>query len=99
MIGEATQHIAVLSIAIHIPMAQSLKQKRTILKSLKDKVRAKFNVSIAEVDGLDKWQTTTLAFAMIGTNNRRMNGCLDNILSFVDGFLGCDICDHIIEFY
>ena len=99
MIQDCTQHLGVLSIAIHIPAAQSLKEKRFVLKSLKDKVRNKFNVSVAELDGQDKWQTSTLGFAMINNDGRYVNSCLSNILSFVEGFSGLDVCDHQIEFY
>ena len=95
---EFTQHIGVLYINVHIPMSQSLKDKRMVLKSLKDRIRHKFNVSIAELDGRDKWQTATLAFAMIGNDNRYLDQCLQNILSDAQRQNGMEICDHQIEF-
>jgi len=98
MIEDYTQHLGVLSIAVHIPAAQSLKDKRSVLKSLKDQVRRKFNVSIAELDGQDKWQVSTLGFAMINSDNRYIDSHLAHILSFVEGFPGLDICDSAIEF-
>ena len=99
MIENYTQHLGVLSVAVHIPAAQSLKEKRSVLKSLKDQVRNKFNVSIAELDGQDKWQVATLGFAMINSNNRYLDSCLANILAFIEGFGRLDVCDHDIEFY
>ena len=99
MIQEETQHIAVLSVSLHIPAAQSLKDKRTVLKSLKDRVHKKFNVSIAELGGQDKWQVTTLGFAMIGNDNRHMDASLQNLLSFIEKQHGCELCEHQIEFY
>ena len=99
MIEDYTQHLGVLSVAIHIPSAQSLKEKRHVLRSLKDKVRTKFNVSIAELDSQDKWQVSTLGFAMINNDNRYLNSCLSNVLSFVENFAGLEVCDHHIEFY
>ncbi len=95
---EFTQHIAVLYIDVHIPMSQSLKDKRMVLKSLKDKIRNKFNVSIAELDDQDKWQTATLAFAMIGNDNRYLDQCLQNILSEAQRHNGMEICNYQIEF-
>ena len=55
VIQDHTQHLGVLTVSIHIPNAQSLKEKRFVLKSLKDKLRRNFNVSVAELDGQDKW--------------------------------------------
>jgi len=98
MIENYTQHLGVLSVAVHIPAAQSLKEKRSVLKSLKDQVRKKFNVSIAELDGQDKWQVATLGFAMINNDNRYIDSHLAHILSFVEGFPGLEICDSAIEF-
>ena len=99
MLPDYTQHIGVLSVAVHIPAAQSLKEKRFVLKSLKDRVRNQFNVSVAELDGQDKWQTATVGFAMLNNDRRHVNQCLSNILSFVEGFNGLEVCESAIEFY
>ena len=92
------QHLAILYIDFFIPQAQSLKDKRMVLKSLKDKVRNQFNVSVAELDGQDKWQVSTFAFAMIGNDNRYIEGTLQNILSLTESYHGLEICNHEIEF-
>ncbi len=98
MIRESTDHIGVLKVAIHIPGAQSLKDKRMIVKSIKDKVRSQFNVSVAEVDGQDKWQTATIAFAMVSNDNRYIDSCLQNILSLVRSKGGCEVCETEMEY-
>ena len=97
MIKDVTQHLGVLLIFLHIPHAQSLKDKRMILKSLKDRVRLKFNVSVAELGQQDKWQTALVGFTMIGNDNRYMDSCLQNILSFFKNFDSLEICDSRIE--
>ncbi len=99
MIQEYTQHLGVLSVAIHIPQAQSLKEKRFVLKSLKDRIRREFNVSVAELDGQEKWQTATLGFAMINADQRHVDSCFQNILSFLERAGDFFICDHSVEFY
>jgi len=99
MIQDCTRHLGVLLVSIHIPAAQSLKEKRFVLKSLKDRVRKKFNVSVAELDGQDKWQVSTLGFTMINNDHRHVDSCLQNILSFLEGAGAFDICDSSIEFY
>lgn len=99
MIQDCTQHVGILTVAVHIPAAQSLKEKRHVLKSLKDRVRQKFNVSVAELDGQDKWQVATLAMAMIGNDNRHIDRSLANILSMVHDSFGLVVCDSAIEFW
>lgn len=91
--------IGILTVALHIPAAQSLKDKRMVLKSLKDRARAKFNVSIAELDGQDKWQVATCAFAMVGNDRRYLDSCLQNLASYVQTFRGCEVSDYGISFF
>ena len=57
-------HVGVLQFTLTIPHAASLKDKRRVVKSIKDRTRRKFNVSIAEVDDLDEWTVGTLAVVM-----------------------------------
>ncbi len=95
---EASYHIAVLMINIYIPAAQSLKDKRMVLKSLKDKSRLKFNVSMAELDGQDKWQRASLGFSMIGNDQRYLDSSLQNLLAYINSFPQIEICDHSLEF-
>lgn len=99
MIDECTHHIGVLYVSLFIPLPQSLKEKRMILKSLKDKISLKFNVSIAEIGGQDKWQVATLGVAMIGNDQRYMDSCLSNILSFIESVGQVQIADHQVSFF
>lgn len=99
MIQNSTRHIGVLLVSVHIPQAQSLKDKRMVLRSLKDRILSKFNVSVAELDGQDKWQVATLGFAAINSDNRHLDRCLQEVLSFVGDFHGLVLCEHEIEFY
>ena len=95
---DVKDSIAILRIDFHIPEAQSLKDKRMVIKSLKDRIHREFNVSIAELDALDKWQVGTLGCAMIGNDNRYMNQCLEHIVSSIERHNGIQICEHQIEF-
>lgn len=58
-------HILLLECEIHLPAAQSLKDKRAVLKSLQHRIRTTYNVSVAEVDFQDKWQRSVLAFITV----------------------------------
>ena len=98
MLSDQTRHIGVLMINFFIPSAQSLKNKRMVLKSLKDKVRLKFNVSIAELDQDDKWQAATCGVSMIGNDQRYLDSCLQNILTYIESMNAVEITDQEIEF-
>ncbi len=96
---DATPHIGVLCLNVFIPAAQSLKEKRMVLKSLKDRVRNQFNVSVAQLDGQDKWQTATLGFVMIGNDKVYIDTTLQNVLSLVDSYRALEVCESRLEFY
>ena len=57
--------IGLLTVELHFPEAQSLKAKRMVVKSIKDRIRRKFNVSIAETGYLDLWQRSELAVVSV----------------------------------
>ncbi len=73
-----------LHVELHIPTAQSLKQKRSVIKSLKDRLRTRFNVSVAEVDHLDKWQRATLAIALVSTDHSHIESRFESLSAFID---------------
>jgi len=57
--------IGLLEARISIPESRSLKDKRMVLRSLKDRAVLKMNVSVAEVDDQDLWQAASLAFVTV----------------------------------
>ena len=98
MIGDFTQHIGVLRVQLHFPDAQSLKDKRMVLKSLKERLKNKFNATVAEIGALDKWQLSVIAAVMVGNDNRLIDSALQKILAFIEESPGLMISDHEIEF-
>ncbi|OLD57720.1 MAG: hypothetical protein AUG12_04130 [Acidobacteria bacterium 13_1_20CM_2_57_8] len=58
--------IALLTLDIHLPHAQSLKDKRMVIRRLKDRLRSKFNVSVSEVDHQDLWQRSQMSVVTVG---------------------------------
>lgn len=96
--SEATLHVALLSVEIHIPASQSLKSKRMVLKSLKDRLRSRFNVSVAEVGDWDKWQRAQFCVCMIGCDKGHLDGSLQSVLSYVRQDRSIHIIDHELEF-
>ncbi len=75
--------VGILTIEIHISEAHSLKEKRFILKSLKDRIRNKFNVSIAEIDANDLWQRCVLGVACIANETKIINQMLDRVKNII----------------
>jgi uncharacterized protein len=76
--------VGVLQVELTIPSADSLKAKRMVLRSLKDRVRRNFNVSIAEVDENDQWQSSVLAVVVVSNDRRFANQVLSKIVDFIE---------------
>jgi len=71
--------IGVLSLEFFLPACRSLKDKRRILLSFKDRVRGRFNVAVAEVDFQDVWQRALLAAVTLSTDRRIVDQTLQKI--------------------
>jgi uncharacterized protein len=76
--------IGILEIVLYLPESHSLKEKRQIVKSIKDKVHNRFNVAIAETEDLDLWQKARLGVVSLGNDRRQVNGRLDQVTNFVE---------------
>lgn len=70
--SEQSFFISLLSVELSVPWAQSLKDKRSVVRGLKDRLRARFNASVAEVGYLDKWQRALIAVCIIGNDKRQL---------------------------
>jgi uncharacterized protein len=76
--------IGILEIVLYLPEAHSLKEKRQIVKSIKDKVHNRFNVAIAETGDLDLWQKARLGVCSLGNDRKQVNGRLDLVTNFIE---------------
>ena len=97
--AEVAVHIGFLSVDVFIGEAQSLKDKRAVIKRLKDRVRSAFNVSVAETGGQDKWQVAQLGFVMIGNDRKHIQSTLQHLLNLIDSYHPLEICQHDLEFF
>lgn len=79
--------------------ARSLKDKRRVVASLKDRLRNQFNVSVAEVDGQDFIQSATLAVAQVGNDSRYLDSSLAKLMDAVRRFPAASLIDYDIEIY
>ncbi|MFH1997018.1 MAG: DUF503 domain-containing protein [Candidatus Omnitrophota bacterium] len=89
--------IGVMTVMLRIPGARSLKEKRMVVRSLKDRIRNTFNVSVAEIGDQEKWQSVTIGIASIGLNKGFVNQGLDTALEFIRTFRGAELVDFSIE--
>ncbi len=71
--------------SVALPGNKSLKGKRKVVKSIKDRVRSRYNVSIAEVDNHDIHQTATLGISVVGSDAAHADSQLQKIIGFVSG--------------
>ncbi|MBI3325027.1 MAG: DUF503 domain-containing protein [Candidatus Omnitrophica bacterium] len=75
--------VGVLRLEIYLPLSGSLKDKRSVVKSLKDQLRGRFNVAVAEVEPDEKWQRARLGVSTVGTDRRYVDGCLSQVVEWV----------------
>ncbi len=89
--------IGVLQLELRIGDAMSLKDKRQVVKSLKDRIAHAHNVSIAEVDALDEHRRSVIGIAMVGNDGRYVEGALSKLVDFVRTVPQLTLVDYQIE--
>ena len=89
--------VGVCRLSLYFPDSGSLKGKRHGLRKIIDRVRAKFNVAVAEVGGQDTWQRSVLGLAVVGNEQRHVQSMMDRILSFIDHLYVGQILDCRVE--
>jgi len=87
-------HIAALTAQIEIAGAQSLKDKRQVVRSVLDTIRAKFNVSAAEVDDLDLRQKASLGFAVVSNDAAFIDQVLEKVVDTLEREPRCVVIDY-----
>ena len=91
--------IGALYLDLMVPDGQSLKEKRSVLKSVKDQLRRKFNIAIAEVEEQDRWQRAGLGVAAVGSDKRYVNGLLSQVVEWVRASRLVELIDYQLEMY
>jgi uncharacterized protein YlxP (DUF503 family) len=91
--------VALCQLDIFIPNSGSLKEKRFAIKSLKTRIRNKYNVSISELDGTDKWQRVVLGIAIVTNDRKIVDATFTKIIQFIDSDGRVEILDHFIDIF
>ena len=92
-------YIGVLQFTLEIPYAVSLKDKRNVIKSLKDRLRRSFNVSITEFEDLDVATVATLGAVVAGSDTAHLNSTLDRLLNELHDWRDGTLADHQLEIF
>ncbi len=91
--------IGLLTLEIHLPYSHSLKEKRAVLRKIRDRLRSRFNVAVAELDHRDVWQVATLGVVSISDSEPLLDAVLRDVLRESEKILGDDVAAHEIEMF
>jgi len=86
---------AVVEFQVH--GSQSLKAKRGVVRSIAQRVRNRFNLSVAEVGGQDTWQIAVLGFSTVGSDRRKVREVLEQALTFVEELHLAEVMNSDVE--
>lgn len=89
--------VGVLCLELFIHDANSLKEKRMALHSLKARLRNNYNVAVSQIDGEDKWQRTTLAVVGVERDRSCVNSTLSEVVNFVERSGRVHLIDYTLE--
>jgi uncharacterized protein len=98
LLQSAEMPVGLLTLEIQIEYAQSLKDKRQVLRSLKDRLRAHFNVAVAELAFQDLWQRSRVGVVTISGDSQHLEESLAKIAAESENILGRDLISQDIEY-
>ncbi len=84
---------------MHVEGSQSLKDKRQVVKSLKDRLRSRFNVAVAEIDGMNTWQWSVVAAATVSADRSYCEQTLRRVEEECASLLGKDLVRADLELW
>jgi uncharacterized protein len=90
--------VGVLLLTLYIDESHSLKEKRSVLRRIKARVRTEFNVSISECDEHDLWQKTQLGICQVGTDQAYIDGALQAAVRFIEKMHLAEVGESAVEF-
>jgi uncharacterized protein len=89
--------IGVLTLELRLENSHSLKDKRHVVKSLKDRLRNKFNVAVAEIEYQELWQRAAVAAVTVASDHTRAQQVLQSVEAEASALLGRDLVDVTLE--
>ena len=92
-----TSIVLVSEVQLFLPESQSLKHKRAVLSSLKERLHNRFNVSVAEVDHNELWQRSSLALAVVSNAGDHAGQVMDKAVRFIESDGRAQLLDFVVE--
>jgi uncharacterized protein YlxP (DUF503 family) len=89
--------VGICTVELFISDSRSLKDKRQVLHSLKDRLHGKFNLSVAEVDGQDLWQKAVLGMACVANEGGHVSQILEQALNVIKGMPAVEVVRTKLE--
>ena len=90
--------VGVLTVELLIYSSSSLKEKRFVVKSIKDKLKKKFNIAIAEIDYLEKWQRAKLGIVTVGNEYSHVENSMQKVFVYLDNWNEFEIINHAFDY-
>lgn len=84
-------YICIVKIKLHLYSPQSLKEKRSIIKSVTEKTRHKFHIAIAEVGDQELWQSSILGLSMVSNDKIKLEKIMTRITDYIENNIEGDI--------
>jgi uncharacterized protein len=94
--------IAFLTLELHIEAAQSIKDRRQVVRSLKDTLRTSFNISIAEMDSAELWNRATIGIVSVSASRDYLDGLMKNVedaATRIANNHGAQLADSFVEYF
>lgn len=91
-------NVGLCIVEFHLTAAHSLKEKRRVLRRLKDRLRGRFNVSVAEIDHQDLWQRATLGIVAISEGREPLESCFSQLRGLVESEIPGDLLSFQTEY-
>jgi len=89
--------VCVARLTLDLPASGSLKAKRQVVRRVTDRVKARFNVAIAEVEDQDVWNRAVIALSVVGNDRRHVNEMMDKIFQYVEDMYVAPVTNRELE--
>jgi uncharacterized protein YlxP (DUF503 family) len=91
--------VGLLTLELYIPDARSLKDKRQVIQTLKDRLRGHYNVAVAELEYQDVWQRSVIGVVSISGSQRYLAQAIEKVAQESELMLGRDLVSQDVEFF
>ena len=91
-------NVGLCVVEIHLSTSHSLKEKRRVLRRIKDQLRGRFNVAVAEIDHQDLWQRATLGIVSIAGRREILESCFAQVRGIIEREVPGEVADFQVEY-